>query len=301
MIDGVSNLMFEFRKIELSDKSWIKPILAKSDFRGCEYNFANNLAWHRYYETVICRYKDFYISSSEKYGLCFTFPAGDGDYKELFVNLRKYADERNEPLRISSVLPENIALLDSLFPGQFTVEADECGFDYVYSAEKLRTLAGKKFHGKRNHLKRFYENNWSYSDMSESDFDECIEYAVNTYNDNNSYTVESSVGEQFAINTFFNYFNELDLRGGVIRVNGRVEGFTIGSRTNSDTLDIHIEKATADINGAYTAVMNEFAKSASSDVEYINREEDMGLEGLRKSKRSYYPEFQIVKNLITFK
>lgn len=137
--------------------------------------------------------------------------------------------------------------------------------------------------------------------MSENDFDECIEYAVKTYNNNNSYTVESSVGEQFAINTFFNHFNELNLKGGIIRVNGKVEGFTIGSRTNSDTLDIHIEKATPEINGAYTAVMNEFAKAESSDFEYINREEDMGLEGLRKSKRSYYPEFQIVKNLITFK
>ena len=250
---------------------------------------------------MICRYKDFYISSSEKYGLCFTFPAGIGDYKDLFVNLKRYAEEKNEPLRISSVLPENVALFDELFSGQFDVEADEDGFDYIYSAEKLRTLAGKKLHGKRNHLNRFYENNWSYSDMTEKDFDECIEYAVKNYNNNNSYTVESSVGEQFAINTFFNNFSELDLKGGVIRVNGKVEGFTIGSRTNSDTFDIHIEKATAEINGAYTAVMNEFAKTVSSDIEYINREEDMGLEGLRKSKRSYYPEFQIVKNLITFK
>lgn len=293
--------MFDFRKIELSDKAWIKPILAASDFRGCEYNFANNLAWHRYYETVICRYKDFYISSSEKYGLCFTFPAGKGDYKELFTSLRKYAEERNSPLRVSSVLPENMALFEELFPGEFTVETDEGGFDYVYKADKLRTLTGKKLHSKRNHLKRFYENNWSYAPMTEKDFDECIEYAVRTYNDNNSYTVESSVGEQFAINTFFNHFNELELRGGVIRVDGKVEGFTIGSLTNSDTLDIHIEKATAEINGSYTAIMNEFAKSASEDVEYINREEDMGLEGLRKSKRSYYPEFQIIKNMVIFK
>lgn len=293
--------MFDFRKIELSDAAWIRPILAMSDFRGCEYNFANNLAWHRYYETVICRYKDFYISSSQKYGLCFTFPAGKGDYRELFVNLRKYAEERNEPLRISSVLPENVSLFEDFFPGEYTVSADEDGFDYIYTAEKMRTLAGKKLHSKRNHLKKFYENDWSYSQLTEKDFDECIEYAVLTYNKNDSYTVESSVGEQYAINILFNHFGELGLRGGVIRVGGKVEGFTIGSRTNSDTLDIHIEKATADIAGAYTAVMNEFAKHESLDVEYINREEDMGLEGLRRSKRSYYPEFQIIKNTITFK
>ena len=89
--------------------------------------------------------------------------------------------------------------------------------------------------------------------------------------------------------------------GGVIRVDGKVEGFTIGSRINSDTMDTHIEKANSEINGAYTAVMNEFAKSASNDFTYINREEDLGIEGLRRSKRSYYPEFQIVKNVVTFK
>ncbi len=293
--------MFDFRKIELSDKDWIKKLLAKSDFRGCEYSFANNLAWNRHYETKICRYKDFYISGSRKEGLYFTFPAGEGDYKELFTELRKYAAESNSPLVISSVTPEKLPIFEEYFPDEYTVSSDPADYDYVYRAENLRELAGKKYHGKRNHLKRFYENNWSYNVMTEADFDECIEFAVKTYNDSNAYDNESSVGEQFAINTFFNYFNELELMGGVIRVDRKVEGFTIGSRINSDTMDTHIEKANSEINGAYTAVMNEFAKSASNDFTYINREEDLGIEGLRRSKRSYYPEFQIVKNVVTFK
>ncbi len=293
--------MLEFRKIELKDKIWIKELLGKSDFRGCEYSFANNMAWHRYYETKICRYKDFYISCSEKFGLRFTFPAGSGDYGELFTELRKYAEEHNSPLAVSSVLPENLAVFDEYFGGEFNVLSDEADFDYIYSAEKLRTLAGKKYHGKRNHLNRFYENDWTYSRLTEKDFDECIEFAVRSYNDNNSYDDESSVGEQYAINTFFNLFDELELKGGVIRIGGRVEAFTIGSRINSDTLDIHIEKANSGINGAYTAIMNEFAKDASEGFAYINREEDLGIEGLRKSKRSYYPEFQIIKNTVIFK
>ena len=293
--------MFEFRKIDISDQIWVKELLAKSDFRGCEYNFANNLAWHRLYQTQICRYNNFYISSSEKYGLAFTFPAGEGDYRELFIKLRKYAEERNSPLRISSVLPENLRLFEEYFSDEFTVSSDDSGFDYVYKSENLRNLAGKRYHGKRNHLKRFYETDWSYHDMTEADFDDCIEFAVNSYNDNMSYDDESSVGEQFAINTFFNHFEELGLKGGVIKVGGKVKGFTIASRTNSDTIDIHVEKADSTINGAYTAIMNEFAKSSAQEFEYINREEDLGIEGLRKSKRSYYPEFQIIKNTVTFK
>lgn len=293
--------MFEFRKIDISDKPWITELLRKSDFRGCEYSFANNMAWHRLYETKICRYKDFYISCSEKDGLHFTFPAGAGDYKEVLTLLRKYAEECGVPFVVSSVLTENLPLFEEYFPGEYTVENDESGNDYIYLAENLRELRGKKYHGKRNHLKRFYETDWSYSKMTERDFDECIEFAVKSYNENMSYDDESSVGEQFAINTFFNNFDALDLRGGVIRIGGKVEGFTIGSRINSDTMDIHVEKANAAINGAYTAIMNEFAKAESADYTYINREEDLGLEGLRRSKRSYCPEFMLVKNTVIFK
>ncbi|MGN0552491.1 MAG: DUF2156 domain-containing protein [Oscillospiraceae bacterium] len=293
--------MFDFRKIELSDKPWIEKLLAMSDFRGCEYSFANNFAWHRLYETEICRYKDFYISKSEKYGLHFTFPAGQGDRKELFCELRKYSEEKGVPLCVTSVSNDDIAFFEECFPNEFTVSSDEADYDYIYLAEKLRALTGKKYHGKRNHLNRFYENNWSYSPLTEKDFDDCILFAAESYNDNDMYDDESAIGEQFAINTFFNNFEELGLKGGVIRIDGKLAGFTIGSRINSDTLDTHIEKADPSINGAYTAIMNEFAKAESNEFTYINREEDLGIEGLRKSKRSYCPEFQIIKNMVTFK
>ena len=293
--------MIDFKRLKLSRKEDYEKILFACPGRSCEYSFANNMAWHRLYETKICRYKDFYISCSEKDGLHFTFPAGEGDYKEVLTLLRKYAEERGVPFVVSSVLTENLPLFEEYFPDEYTVENDESGNDYIYLAENLRELRGKKYHGKRNHLKRFYETDWSYSKMTDKDFDECIEFAVKSYNENMSYDDESSVGEQFAINTFFNNFDALDLLGGVIRVGGKVEGFTIGSRINSDTMDIHVEKANAAINGAYTAIMNEFAKAESAEFTYINREEDLGLEGLRRSKRSYCPEFMLVKNTVIFK
>lgn len=293
--------MFDFRKIELSDKPWIDSILKMSDFRGCEYTFANNFAWHRLYETEICRYKDLYISKSEKDGLHFTYPAGQGDRAELFRELRKYSEEKGSQLCVTSVSNDELALFEENFPNEYTVTTDEADYDYIYLAEKLRTLTGKKYHGKRNHLNRFYENNWSYSKLTEKDFDDCILFAAESYNDNDMYDDESAVGEQYAINTFFNNFDVLGLKGGVIRIDGKVAGFTVGSRINSDTLDVHIEKALPNINGAYTAVMNEFAKAESNDFTYINREEDLGIEGLRKSKLSYNPEFRLVKNVVTFK
>lgn len=293
--------MLDFKVIELSDRPWVTELLKMSDFRGCEYNFSNNMAWRRLYDTKICRYKDFYISRSMKYGMRFTFPAGSGDYRDLFSVLKKEAEESGCPLTVSSISDENVKLLEELFAGQFEVSCDEADCDYIYETEKLKTLPGRKYHQKRNHLARFYENNWEYSDMTEKDFDECIEFAVKGYNDNQAYDDESSVAEQFAINTFMNYFGELGLKGGVIRVDGRVEGFTIGDGINSDTFDIHIEKANASIQGAYAAINNEFAKSAVNGYTYINREEDLGLEGLRKSKRSYHPAFLLRKNTVTFR
>ncbi|MCM1023779.1 MAG: phosphatidylglycerol lysyltransferase domain-containing protein [Prevotella sp.] len=293
--------MLDFKVIELSDRPWINELLKKSDFRGCEYNFSNNFAWHRLYSTTVCRYKDFYISRSMKYGMRFTFPAGSGDYKDLFLTLKREAEAAGCPLVISSVTDENLGIFEELFGGRFSVSCDEADSDYIYDAEKLRTLSGKKYHQKRNHLARFYENNWEYSPMEEKDFDECIEFAVNSYNLNQSYDDESSVAEQYAINTFMNYFGELELKGGVIRVDGKVQGFTIGDAINSDAFDIHIEKANAGIQGAYAAINNEFAKSAANGYTYINREEDLGLEGLRKSKRSYHPVFMLRKNVVTFK
>lgn len=291
----------DFKVIELSDRPWITEILKMSDFRGCEYNFSNNFAWHRLYNTSICRYKNFYISRSMKYGLRFTFPAGSGDYKDLFLTLKKEAEELGSPLMVSSVTDESLKLFEELFHGQYTVSCDEADSDYIYDGEKLRTLSGKKYHQKRNHLARFYENNWEYSEMTEKDFDECIEFAVNSYNINKAYDDESAVAEQYAINTFMNCFGELELKGGVIRIDGKVEGFTIGDGINSDTFDIHIEKANPSVQGAYAAINNEFAKSAAAGYTYINREEDLGLEGLRKSKRSYYPVMMLRKNVVTFK
>lgn len=293
--------MLDFKVIELSDRPWITELLKKSDFRGCEYNFSNNFAWHRLYDTAICRYKDFYISRSMKYGMSFTFPAGSGDYNDLFLTLKREAEEAGGPLVVSSVTDENLGIFEELFAGQFSVSCDEADCDYIYDAEKLRTLSGKKYHQKRNHLARFHENNWEYSPLTEKDFDECIEFAVNSYNLNQSYDDESSVAEQFAINTFMNYYSELELKGGVIRVDGKVQGFTIGDPINSDTFDIHIEKANAEIQGAYAAINNEFAKSATVGYSYINREEDLGLEGLRRSKRSYHPVIMLRKNKVTFK
>ncbi|MCI7768445.1 MAG: phosphatidylglycerol lysyltransferase domain-containing protein [Oscillospiraceae bacterium] len=294
--------MLDFKVIELSDKPWVEKLLRISDFRGCEYCFANNMAWRRMYDTKITRYKDFYISLSEQGSPYFTFPAGGGDYSEVFGEMKKYSEARGYPLVIGSVTPDKFPLFEELFPkDSYVLEADEDGWDYVYSASDLAELKGKKYHGKRNHLKKLLAMDYSYEPLTEKDFDDCISFAVNVYNRDSAYDDKSKVCEQFAINTYFENFHALGLMGGVLRVEGRIAAFTIGERINSDTLGVHIEKAEASVDGAYPAVNQMFAASAGKDFAYINREEDLGIEGLRKAKRSYHPAFMIEKHTVRFK
>lgn len=295
--------MLEFREITLEDKPRIDKALAFSDFRGCEYSFSNNLAWRRGADSKIAFYDGFYICAATKPVFSAVNPAGSGDRKAVIDELRAHAANLGNPLRLSGVTAEQLPFFEEHYLGAYTVEANPDYFDYVYSAKDFADFPGKRYHGKRNHLSRFQKSyDYSYSKLSHDDFDECIAFAAKQFDEKDNYDNDSAVAEQFAINTFFEHYDCLGMRGGVIRIDGRIIAFTVGERLNSDTLDVHLEKADTSFHGAYTAIANAFAKEAAADgFLYLNREEDLGIEGLRKSKQSYYPAFMIEKHRLTFK
>lgn len=296
--------MLEFRDIDISDREHINSCLKKSDFMGCEYTFANNMAWKRLADSEISFYRDFYIvrsfdrTDNIPY---FNFPSGDGDYRELFSELKKYTDSLGVPLRITGITKKSLDMLKEMFPDSFTYEYDRDSSDYIYSSSDLINLSGKKYHGKRNHLSHFRSFDYTFSLIEEKDFDDCISFCTADYNNRYQEDNHSSVAEQYAINTYFSYFGEMGLAGGMIRIDGKVAAVTIGERLNSDTFCVHIEKADRNFDGIYTAVNNLFAKSAAADYKYINREEDLGIDGLRKAKLSYHPAFLLDKYIAYFK
>ncbi|HAP79028.1 MAG TPA: hypothetical protein DCQ78_02400 [Ruminococcus sp.] len=297
--------MLDFRIIDISDKERICRCLEKSDFQGCEYSFANNMAWRRLSNSKIAFFKDFYIScafDTDDNIPVFVFPSGEGNYYEVFEEMKKYAESLKKPLRISGVTENGLEILNSIYPADsFAVEFDRDGSDYIYNSSDLINLSGRKYHQKRNHLSKINQYNWSFSEMTDADFDECISFSAVNYNNKNGIDDFSSVAEQFAINTFFTNFHKLDLFGGVIRIDNNVRAFTIGERLNSNTMCVHIEKADTSYQGLYPAINNQFCKAFADKFRYVNREEDMGLEGLRKSKLSYNPAYLLRKNTITFK
>lgn len=295
--------MLEFRDIAVSDREKINKALAASDFMGCEYSFANNLAWRRLGDSRIAFYKDFYIYGSfgGEYDFPrFILPAGEGSYRDVIEELKKYSEAMGYPLRLTGVTENGLEMLTELFPDQFTSFCDRDGSDYIYLKSDLAELPGKKFHAKRNHLARFKELDFEFSLITEKDFDDCILFSVNSYNSSDS-ADRSFITEQFAINTYFSYFGELGLTGGIIRIGGRTAAVTIGERLSSDTFCVHIEKADKSFNGIYAGINNLFVRSCMDGCKYVNREEDLGLEGLRKAKLSYHPAFILNKYIITFK
>ena len=296
--------MLEFRDIAITDKKRITSALYKSQFMGCEYSFANNMAWKRLGDSQIAFFKDFYICCSfrSEDGIPrFFLPSGEGSYKGVISAMKEYAYSLGKPLRVAGITEPSLEMLNELLPDEFTVDSDDGDWDYIYNSSDLIELPGRKYHSKRNHLARYNDLGAEFSLMSEKDFDDCITFSAMEYNSRSSESEHSFIAEQYAINTYFNYFHELDLIGGVIRIGGNVAAFTIGDRLNNETFCIHIEKADTHYNGIYAGINNSFAKAAAAGYKYINREEDLGIEGLRKSKRSYRPAFLLKKYTVTFK
>ena len=287
-----------FKKISLGDKSWVKKRLAESDFNGNDYCFGNIFIWGEAYNHEVADYKDFLIVKALTEGnINYFFPAGSGDLNQVIRELAAYCVNNGHTLRFGNVTNDNIAVLEKLFPGAFSYTEKRERSDYIYLREKLITLSGKKYHAKRNHIARFKDNpEWTYETISGKNIDECYKMSMNwleKYRETEN--TESRQNETKAIQLAFNHFSELEFDGGLLRLNGSIAALTIGERLNSDTYIIHIEKALHEIQGAYAFINQQFAERLPPEIKYINREDDLGDEGLRRSKLSYYPEIILAK------
>ena len=278
--------MIEFRRPELSDREWILPLLKLSDFRGCEYTFGNNYVWQNAFGLTISRYKNFYIVKSDK---GFFFPAGKGDIAEVLSVLEEYCNNAGIPFVISSSNTLSMMTLTEIYGERAEVSANTNDFDYIYRYEDLTELKGKKYHQKRNHIARFSENNWSYEEINPDNIGECIE--MNEEWLRRSGTENGRAEESAVVRLSLEHFGELGYVGGILRVDGRIQAFTFGEPLNSDTFNVHVEKAFTDFQGAYPMINRQFLLNSVHGYKYINREEDMGEENLRKAKLSYYPCF----------
>lgn len=301
--------MIDFRTPQPSDKAWVDALLAQADYRGCDYNFTNLFVWSRAYGQEIAQVNGFLVTHlCGRMGCSYMYPAGSGDLAAAIDILAREADERRQPLRLVCLTTRQMEELDRLMPGRFAYEADRDGFDYLYDIDRLADLTGKKLHAKRNHINRFMDNNpsWVYEEITPQTLPECLEMDKEWYRRSmarEGAAEERDLGDEgIALRTAMDHYHALGLEGGLIRVYGEVVAFTMGDRLNSDTYDVHFEKAYGELQGAYAMINREFARwvrAKHPDVRYLNREDDMGVEGLRKAKESYYPDRMVEKYAAT--
>ena len=289
--------MIQFKEVELADKSWIMNILRKNTFRGCEFTFSNLFAWGEQYNAMAAEIEGMLVIRSGREPYWFTYPIGEGDAVSVIKKLMDYAAAEGIEFRIQGLTGDLPEYLDAQFPNTFTFSYNRNYSDYIYLTENLQNLTGKKYSAKRNHINNFERDNpdWKYVSLCEENMPQCRQLVEEWCRENGGCKDPGKQMEFTAVQLMLDNFEELELSGGAILVEGKMIAFTLGERVTDDTFVVHVEKTFADIQGAYPIINREFAKNAANGYKYLNREEDMGVDGLRKSKLSYYPEIILDK------
>lgn len=295
--------MDTFKRPELSDRQWVVDLLAREGSRACEHNFASIYLWSTAYPQKIARVGDrLLVEMMGGPGLSHLFPMGTGPLAPAVEAARRDAAAHGAPLTLICLTAEQREQLEREFPGRFDFEEDRDGYDYLYTVDKLADLGGKKLHAKRNHISRFCDQfpDWMFEPIGPDNLADCLDMEAEWYAGQvEAGRADANLGhERDAVNTALAHMDELGVTGGLIRAEGRVLAFSLGSLTTADCYNIHFEKAFGEIQGAYAVINREMARWVRSSwpgVAYLNREDDMGLEGLRKAKLSYYPDILLEK------
>lgn len=294
-------MKLDFRKVVFEDKELMNSYIKKQSSRNCSISFANIYLWEPHYKVTFTVIEDMLVFQSNGANPYFSFPIGGSDVKKAMEATMEYCKEKGLEYKLYGVTQEQFAVIDELYPGEFQVEYNRDEANYVYETEKLINLSGKKYHGKKNHVNKFMRvyPDWQYEDITDENVDECIEMAYGWREENDCDTNEEKAIEFCVALNSLKKLKELDLTGGLIRAEGKVVAITVGEPLTDDTYVIHIEKAYADVDGAYTMINKEFLAHHAVEYQYVNREEDTGAEGLRKAKLSYKPIFMVESGYVT--
>lgn len=287
--------MLRFKKLQLEDRDIMLPYLKNYRFKTYEYSFLTLYLWRRYCNAEYTIFMDTLIIKKTRgaVGSYFMQPIG---YKK--ENLQCILSElkgvqqaaENMPYLFREVEEDFLNDLKELYNEDLKFIEDKNNFDYIYDEVALSTLSGKKYHSKKNHY-NYFINNYKYEikDIREDGvINDCINFDL-YWNEERDSLANELLYEYMGIKDVLLNIDSFNLCGMAVYVDGKIAGFTIGEKVNKDMAIIHIEKGNRDYQGIYTFINKVFAQKYLSDVKYINREEDLGIEGLRNAKASYHP------------
>ena len=298
--------MITFREIELEDSDIINTKLKSQNYRASDLCFTNLYAWGKKFNTQFAVTDDWlFIRFKDNNGRnSYLKPIGTGDLKEGIEIILEDHKQFDTVFQIRGMTKQMIEELEIVYPNAFNFTLNRSVSDYIYTVDKLRELKGKKLQSKRNHINRFKrENDWKYKSFTDNPqlvkeskimLDKWMEL-------NKDEKDPSIIYDDFATTIMLENFERLNLRGGVICVDNEIVAFSIGEPLTKDTIVVHVEKAFTSIHGAYTIINQQFAQHETDGYTYINREEDMGVENLRRAKLSYQPDILLEKYNARFK
>lgn len=290
--------MLNFCKILPTDRELMHPHFYQAEGHGSEYSFANLFFWGDQRVAFV----DGTPLILSRFGTWYSYLMPQGIRREeLITLLREDAHERGIPLRLFGLLPEEAAWLQTQYPQEFSYRPVRDSFDYVYDIDRLAELHGKKLQAKRNHCNRF---EYAYPDyrvlpLTKELLPRCREFTEQWYEEHTQAHPDAEfTGERIAIDKAFSNFEALHMVGILVETSDGIVAFSMGNRIREDTFDVNFEKALSQVNGAYPIVNREFARwirTACPEIRFLNREDDMGLEGLRRAKESYSPDILLEK------
>lgn len=283
-----------FKDIEIDCKNILDKYFDLVDYEACEYCFTTLYMWKDLYNTKYYIEDDFAIVAGEyeNKGFIILPLAKKENMNKAFDFIIKNFEKQHKQIHLKAINKEVVEYLQSVYGDRFEYIEERNNFDYIYDGESLRTLSGRKNQKKRNHLNSFvkeYGDRVEYKKLEEADFDECINL-LKEWSKDKEESIELD-SEFKAIKRIFKNYEKLKdtLKISGIYIDSKLEAFSIGEMLNDNMAVIHVEKANADIRGLYPYINQQFLLNEFSDVEFVNREEDLGIEGLRKAKLSYHP------------
>lgn len=304
--------MIDWKEITLEDKARIEEKICASGCHGADYSFANLFIWRKAYKPMIAYCDDRLLVGMPQWKV-YAYPKGDGEIRGSIELLLEEAHSQGEKLVIRGLTDKTLQEFLPLYGDRFEISEDRDNADYIYSVDKLCDLPGRHLSSKRNHIKHFERNGeWEFhriapdscgmytscgssTDCKASSIDEARAFVDSFYREKND---PELAAEAEAIEEMFRNYKALGFIGGLLYQKGEPVAFTAGTKLDDLVFDTHFEKAMPGVEAAYTMVNREFARLIRAEfpeIQYFNREEDMGIEGLRRAKESYHPDILLMK------
>jgi hypothetical protein len=299
------------KPIEITHKNLFDEYFRKYPPENSEFTFTNLFMWRNYYNFLFMEYKEHLILFSNDYLKNRKKPINTGskDYIYFFPPIGSNPDkiiielfENNSNIevhRVPEIICEILTQNEQFTKLNLNYLEDRNNWDYIYNKEEILNLVGNKYRQNRRWLQKFFANyNYDFKLITEDLIEKCKELQLEWCIMRACTEDESLEAEQEAIYEALNNFKALGFSGGLICVEDKCAAYSFGEMLNDKTLVIHIEKAHMEYEGGYQAINNLFLKSCCADAIYVNREQDLGIEGLRRAKESYKPIKMNKKSII---